>query len=63
MFSLNDYTDKMTRRSSTTYENQALGTMSNCRRRLFLGGVYMHDSGLSFNPDRTHSVSVEIVGD
>ena len=23
----------------------------------------LHESGLSFNPDRTHSVSVEIIGD
>ena len=23
----------------------------------------LHESGLNFNPDRTHSVSVEIIGD
>ena len=23
----------------------------------------LHESGLSFSPDRTHSVSVEIIGD
>ena len=23
----------------------------------------LHESGLSYNPDRTHSVSVEIIGD
>ena len=23
----------------------------------------LHESGLSFNPDRTHSVSIEIIGD
>ena len=29
----------------------------------YTGGVYMNPDCISFNPDRTHSVSVKILGD